>query len=622
MSILETITSPADLSTLSEEQLATLSEEIRHFLVQHVAATGGHLGPNLGVVELTIALHRVFNSPRDPLIFDTGHQSYVHKILTGRHDFDHLRQAGGLSGYPSRAESEHDVVENSHASTAISWADGVARGFQLSGSTNHAVAIIGDGAMTGGMAWEALNNVAEDPNRPVVIVLNDNGRSYSPTVGGVIRSLDPARKLDSMRVSKNYESFLNWGKRTLQAGGLPGQLTYGALRGFKRGMKEMLVDAGIFDTLGLKYIGPVDGHNIGELEEALTMARDFGGPVVVHAITEKGRGYKPAETNEDDRFHAIGKIHPETGLPIAPSRFGWTSVFADELASIAKENPRVVGVTAAMMNPVGLKPLKEAFPQRVIDVGIAEAHAMTMSAGLAHAGYHPVLALYSTFMNRGFDQLLMDVALHGENVTISLDRSGVTGDDGPSHNGMWDLSLAAMIPGLKVAVPRDEATLRAELRTAVASEGPTLLRYPKGAMPPALPAVRTIGTIEILLDSDDPRPLVLVGVGALAHTMMDAAGSIDAPVVVVDPTWVLPVPTELAQLIASSRGAVILEDGLIDGGIGSEIARSVREAGSDVRIETLGISKEFLLHAARKDILTAQGMDAAAVVEAARRMLN
>ncbi|MGV9183059.1 1-deoxy-D-xylulose-5-phosphate synthase [Arcanobacterium canis] len=620
MTILETITSPVDLRTLSDDELLILSEEIRRFLVQHVSATGGHLGPNLGVVELTIALHRVFDSPNDKLIFDTGHQSYVHKLLTGRHNFDKLRQKGGLSGYPSRAESQHDVVENSHASTAISWADGVARGLQLSHQNNHAVAVIGDGAMTGGMAWEALNNVAEDPNRPVVIVLNDNGRSYSPTVGGIIRSLDPARKLDSVRVSKNYEHFLEWGKRTLQAGGLPGQLTYGALRGFKRGMKEMFVDAGIFDTLGVKYIGPVDGHNITDLEEAFTMAREFGGPVVVHAITDKGRGYKPAETNEDDRFHAIGKIHPETGLPIAPSRFGWTSVFADEMLSIAQENERVVGVTAAMLNPVGLKPFNEAFPERVFDVGIAEAHAMTMSAGLAHAGFHPVLALYSTFMNRGFDQLLMDIALHREPVTIALDRSGVTGDDGASHNGMWDLALASIIPGLKVAVPRDEATLRAQLRTAVGVDGPTLLRYPKGPMPQPLPAVRSVGDVDILIDSEDPHPLILVGIGVLAHTMVEAAHALDVPVMVVDPTWVLPVSPELTQLVASSRGALILEDGLADVGVGMQIARSVRQSGSDVPIENLGIGKAFLTHASRQETLHEQGMDVAAVVAAAGRI--
>lgn len=619
--ILDSINSPADLRKLKPKQLEKLAEEIRRFLVTNVAKTGGHLGPNLGVVELTIALHRVFDSPADPLVWDTGHQAYVHKILTGRKDFTKLRQEEGLSGYPSRAESAHDIVENSHASTALSWADGIARGLQLAGRDNRAVAIIGDGAMTGGMAWEALNNIAEDPDRPIVIVLNDNGRSYAPTVGGFVRRLDPVRKLDAVRVNRDYDHFLDWGKRTLQSSGVPGQLTYDALRGIKKGMKEVLFDAGIFDSLGLKYMGPIDGHDIKSLEEALTMARDYGGPVVVHTITEKGRGYKPAETNKADRFHAVGRIHPETGLPVEPSRFGWTSIFAEEIVRIARKDPTVVAITAAMLEPVGLKPMLKEFPKRVIDVGIAEQHALTMAAGLAHAGYSPVVALYATFMNRGFDQLLMDIALHNEPVTICLDRAGITGDDGASHNGMWDLSLAAMIPNLKVAVPRDEATMRELLREAIKTPAPTLVRYPKGSIPKELPTFRKIGSLDVIYEHqvDGVAPVVLVAIGPMAHTMVEAAKHMDdESIIVIDPRWVLPINEDLVNLISNAGGAVVLEDGLIDGGVGDELRLALTDAGHYLPVHNLGIAKEFIHHAARKDILAYQNMDIAAVIDATR----
>ncbi|MDP9832316.1 1-deoxy-D-xylulose-5-phosphate synthase [Trueperella abortisuis] len=619
--ILDSITCPADLASLNNKDLTQLAAEIRRFLVVNVAKTGGHLGPNLGVVELTIALHRVFDSPRDVLVWDTGHQAYVHKILTGRKDFQGLRQEGGLSGYPNRAESEHDVVENSHASTALSWADGIARGMQMSGQDHRVVAIIGDGAMTGGMAWEALNNIAEDPNRPVVIVLNDNGRSYAPTVGGIVRRFDPVRKLDAVRVNRDYENFLDWGKRTLQDGGLPGKLTYDTLRGIKKGMKEILFDAGIFDSLGLKYIGPVDGHDIASLEEAFRMARDFGGPVVVHAMTEKGRGYRPAEENKADRFHAVGKIHPETGLPIEPSRFGWTSIFAEEILDIARKDAAIVGITAAMLQPVGLSLMREEFPRRVIDVGIAEQHAVTMSAGLAKAGYHPVIALYATFLNRGFDQLLMDVALHDAPVTICLDRAGVTGDDGASHNGMWDLSMAAMIPNLSVAVPRDEPRMRELLREATASAAPTIVRYPKGSVPPELPTLRKAGSLDVVYERDEGgKPLVLVAVGPMAHAMVEAAERIEGSVLVVDPRWVLPTSPDLVELVAGADGVIVLEDGLIDGGVGDELRSALARANSDVPVRNLGIHKAFLKHAARAAILHREAMDADAVVATAKTL--
>ena len=633
---MDAVNSPRDLRGMTYAQLDQLADEIRHFLVEHVSKTGGHLGPNLGVVELTIALHRVFRAPDDVILFDTGHQSYVHKILTGRKDFDQLRQAGGLSGYPSRAESVYDVIENSHATTALSWADGIARSMQLSGSTNRVAAVIGDGALTGGMAWEALNNIAEDPERPIVIVVNDNGRSYAPTVGGFMRRLDPVRALDNVRASRRYEEFLDWGKRALKGAGAPGQFAYDALHGLKRGVKDVLFDAGIFDTLGLKYLGPIDGHDIAQLEEAFAMAKKFGGPVVVHTITEKGRGYSPAEHDEADRFHAVNQIHPETGLPLVPSRFGWTNVFSDEILTQARKDPKIVGITAAMLLPVGLGPMKEEFPDRVFDVGIAEAHAMTMAAGLAYGGYHPVFALYATFMNRAFDQLTMDASLHNAGITVVLDRAGITGSDGASHNGMWDLSIASEIPNMRVAVPRDEETLRAELREALqVQDAPTLLRYPKGSLPQVLPALRVESGYDVLYESPallgeqepargtDPNvPYLLVGLGPMAHTMLQAAKVCpEIPTRVIDPRWVLPIAPEVRELAASSAGVVTLEDGIVDGGVGSELALALRSGGSDVPLRTLGISKHFLEHDERGSLLAQEGMSVDGVVATLRGLV-
>lgn len=610
MSLLSTITCPGDLARLSARQLAQLATEIRSFLVKTVAVTGGHLGPNLGVVELTLALHRIFDSPRDTIIFDTGHQAYVHKILTGRQDFSGLRQAGGLSGYPSRAESDHDVVENSHASTALSWAAGVARGYRLRDQERSVVAVIGDGALTGGMAWEALNNLAEDPSLPVIIVVNDNGRSYAPTVGGM------ARRFDHVRVNRNYESLLDWGKKTLRSTGAPGRLAYDALHGLKQGVKDVFFDAGIFDSLGLKYIGPVDGHDLESLESALKLAKDYRGPVVVHTITEKGRGYQPALDDDADRFHAVGKIHPETGLPVAPSRFGWTAVFADEILRLASKDDRIIGLTAAMMRPVGLGPLSEAYPDRVIDTGIAEQHTVTAAAGLAFAGMHPVVAVYATFLNRAYDQLLMDVALHEAPVTIVLDRAGITGDDGASHNGMWDLSLAAMIPHLLVAAPRDEATLRAELREAVDTEAPTLLRYPKGDIPDDIRAIDTIDGIDILGRSGGSgRKIAVVSVGAMAPAAMAALEVTEADVTVIDPRWVLPVSHDLVALLEGFDAVVTIEDGLRDGGVGEAIRDHL-----EIPVAVLGISRHFLPHAKRDALLKAEHMTGADVVREVRRL--
>lgn len=607
MALLPRITSPADVRALRPGQLEQLAGEIREFLIQSVSRTGGHLGPNLGVVELTLALHRVFESPQDTLVFDTGHQSYVHKILTGRSDFSELRRRGGLSGYPSRGESAHDVVENSHASTALSWADGIARANQLQGRTDrHVAAVIGDGALTGGMAWEALNNIASGQDRRLVVVVNDNGRSYDPTIGGL------AHHLDVLRTTRGYEDVLAWGKRTLRRSGPPGRLAYEALHGLKKGIKDVVAPQGMFEDLGIKYVGPVDGHDVALVETALRRAKAFGGPVIVHVITEKGRGYVPAEQDVADRFHAVGVIHPETGLPVAPSRFGWTSVFADEMVAIGRRRPDVVGISAAMVQPVGLAPFAAEFPGRVFDVGIAEQHAVTSAAGMAFAGLHPVVALYATFLNRAFDQVLMDVALHRAGVTFVLDRSGLTGDDGASHNGMWDMALLRVVPGLQLAAPRDEETLRSALRAAVdVDDAPTVVRYPKGPLPDALPAVESLELVDVLARHEAPegaRSVLVVGVGPMAHTAVEVGGLLAAEglgATVVDPRWVLPVQPALVKLAAEHDHVVVVEDGLVEGGVGSVVAQRCEEAGVTARVQPVGIPHAFLDHASRAQLVEA-----------------
>ena len=607
-SLLSRVRTPADVRALSPAQLGALAQEIRTFLVDQVSRTGGHLGPNLGVVELTIALHRVFESPRDTLVFDTGHQSYVHKLLTGRRDFAELRRRDGLSGYPSRSESEHDVVENSHASTALSWADGIAKANELQGrSDRHVVAVIGDGALTGGMAWEALNNIAEGQDRRLVVVVNDNGRSYAPTIGGL------ALHLDTLRTTQGYENVLSWGKRTLKRSGPPGRLAYDALHGLKKGIKDVVLPQGLFEDLGLKYVGPIDGHDEPAVERALRRAQAFGGPVIVHVITEKGRGYTPAEQDVADRFHAVGVIHPETGLPVAPSRFGWTSVFADEIVRIDRRRPDVVAITAAMLQPVGLAPFAAEFPDRVFDVGIAEQHAATSAAGMAFGGLHPVVAVYATFLNRAFDQVLMDVALHREGVTFVLDRAGLTGDDGASHNGMWDMAMLAMVPGLRLAAPRDEPTLRTALREAVdVDDAPTVVRYPKSPLVDEIPAVEDVDGVDVLARHDGPgqgaRRVLVVGVGAMVGCALrvgEALATHGLAVTVVDPRWVLPIPAALTKLVGDHDHAVTIEDGLADGGIGAHVAQRAAEHGITTPVQAFGIPREFLPHASRDQLVEA-----------------
>ncbi|GAA5028685.1 1-deoxy-D-xylulose-5-phosphate synthase [Terrabacter aeriphilus] len=614
MALLETITSPAALKALPATQLPALAEEIRTFLVDEVSKTGGHLGPNLGVVELTIALHRVFDSPRDAIVFDTGHQSYVHKLLTGRHDFTQLKKRGGLSGYPSRAESEHDVVENSHASTSLSWADGIAKGRRLRGDQGrHTVAVIGDGALTGGMAWEAINNIAVDKTLPLVIVVNDNERSYAPTIGGL------ADHLATLRTTRGYERFLDWGKRSLARTPVVGGAMFETLHGVKKGIKDIVAPQGMFEDLGLKYLGPVDGHDEPAVEKALRQAKEFGGPVIVHVITQKGRGYQPAIDDTADQFHSVGKINPETGLPFEVGGRIWTDEFNDEMVALGRDRDDVVALTAAMLIPVGLDGFAAAYPDRVFDVGIAEQHAVTMASGLAYAGLHPVVAVYATFLNRAFDQLLMDCALHRAGITFVLDRAGVTGSDGASHNGMWDMTLAGIVPGLRLAAPRDGDQVRRQLREAVeVSDGPTVIRFPKGDVADPLTAVRTVDGVDVLFENaGDDVDLLVVGVGAFAALATEAGEKVAAhgrTVRVVDPRWVLPVGDGVVDLARRAGAVAVVEDNLVSGGIGAAVTLALRQAGLDVPVHTYGIPKRFLDHASRGQILEDLGLTADQVV--------
>lgn len=607
--MIEQIKSPKDLAALSPAELLALAAEIRAFLIDKVTKTGGHLGPNLGVVELTIAIHRTFDSPKDVVLFDTGHQSYVHKILTGRSEgFDLLRQKGGLSGYPSRGESDHDVIENSHASTALSWGDGISRGFSLTGqSDRHVVVVVGDGALTGGMSWEALNNIATAESRNLVIVVNDNERSYSPTIGGM------ATYLSTLRVTRGYEKFLDWGKDVLQRTPVVGGPIYDTLHGMKKGIKDIIAPQGMFEDLGLKYMGPVDGHDVAAMEKALLKAKAFGAPVILHAITEKGRGYAPALEDEAEKFHAVGIVDPETGLPLAKGVTTWTSVFADELVKQGESNPKLIAITAAMLGPTGLDKFADKFPDRTIDVGIAEQHAVTSAAGLAFAGMHPVVAVYSTFLNRAFDQVLLDVALHKAGVTFVLDRAGVTGDDGASHNGIWDLALTGIIPTMHVAAPRDGARLREVLAESIQiTDAPSMLRYPKGEVIADIPAFERRDGIDVLYRGES-ADVLLVSVGAMAAMAVEAASQAyreGVGVTVIDPRWVKPLPQSLVTMATRYKSVVVLEDGIRHGGIASTISEMFRDAGLQVPIHSIGVPLTFLEHAKRGQILSELGITA------------
>ncbi|ALG84671.1 1-deoxy-D-xylulose-5-phosphate synthase [Gordonia phthalatica] len=616
MGVLDRVDSPADVRACSQEELAELADDIRGFLIQKVAATGGHLGPNLGVVELTLALHRVFDSPTDPILFDTGHQCYVHKIVTGRKDrFDTLRQENGLSGYQDRGESPHDWIESSHASAALSNADGLSKAFEIRGEDRTVVAVVGDGALTGGMCWEALNNIA-DGDRPVVIVVNDNGRSYAPTIGGL------ARNLSALRLQPGYERFLESGRRTLKSMPIVGDAAYAVLHGMKSGVKDLVSPQAMFADLGIKYVGPVDGHDLVEMEGALRRAKAFGGPVIVHAVTHKGHGYAPAENDIAEQMHATGKIDPATGKALAESPEDWTSVFSAALVEEGRRRPEVVAITAAMPGPTGLAPFGEKYPKRMFDVGIAEQHGMASAAGLALGGMHPVLAIYSTFLNRAFDQLLMDVALLKLPVTLVLDRSGITGPDGPSHNGMWDLSLLNIVPGMRVAAPRDALRIREELSEALdVADGPSAVRFGKGSVPQDIAAVRRLDDgVDVLVENEESMGGVLiVAVGSMAQVGIDTAALLRGHGVgatVVDPRWVLPVPDSIVDLARAHSAVVTIEDNGVAGGVGSAVEYALEQADVDVPVHRHGVPQDFIAHASRDAILTECGLTPQAIADA------
>ena len=607
--MIESIKSPEDIKGLSQEELISLAQEIRTFLIEKVSKSGGHLGPNLGVVELTMAIHRIFDSPRDVILFDTGHQSYVHKIVTGRAgEFDRLRQRGGIAGYPNRSESEHDVIENSHASTALSWGDGISRGFSITGQSDRSVVVVvGDGALTGGMSWEALNNIASAKDRNLVLVVNDNERSYSPTIGGV------ATYLSTLRVTQGYERFLDWGKEVLHKTPVVGAPIYETLHGVKKGIKDIVAPQGMFEDLGLKYMGPIDGHDFLALEKALTQAKLFGEPVLVHVITEKGRGHQPAIEDEAEKFHAVGVVDPTTGIPVSKSARSWTQVFSDELVEIGAEREDIVAITAAMLGPTGLDKFAAEFPERTIDVGIAEQHAVTSAAGMAFAGLHPVVAVYSTFLNRAFDQLLLDVALHKAGVTFVLDRAGVTGDDGPSHHGIWDMALTGIVPTLHLAAPRDSARLKEVLREAVAiSDAPTVIRFPKGAVSADIPAFERRDGIDVLYRGES-ADVLLISVGAMATMSVEAASQAyreGVGVTVIDPRWVKPLPQSLITMADRYKSVVVVEDGIAHGGIASALSEMFRNAGLNTPIHSIGVPLTFIEHSKRSEILSDLGMTA------------
>lgn len=613
MAILDSVNGPEDLKSLTHKQLIELAQEIRDFLIAKVAKTGGHLGPNLGVVETTIAIHKVFDSPNDSIVFDTGHQSYVHKILTGRKNFDTLRQKDGLAGYPQRSESVHDIVESSHASSSLSWADGIAKAYKLTEQNDrYVIAVVGDGALTGGMTWEALNNITDDNDRKLVIVVNDNGRSYAPTIGGL------ARYLNGIRTEKFYRRLYRLSKKVFFKFGTIGRMAYSTLRGAGKGLLGSFAPKGMFPNLDLKYIGPVDGHDLHAMEAALRQAKKYSNPVIVHAITQKGKGYDPAVSDEADQFHAVGQIDPDTGVSIESSgKKSWTSVFADELVTIADNNKSVVGITAAMLIPVGMHKFAAKYPDRVFDVGIAEQHAVTSSAGMAFGGLHPVVAVYATFMNRAFDQVLMDVALHKAGVTFVLDRAGVTGPDGASHHGMWDLAMLQIVPGIRIASPRDEARLREQLTEAVAiSDAPTVIRFSKGTVATELPAIRRLEDGVDILHESSAKDVLILTVGAMAETGIQVAKMLSDQGIgstVVDPRWVIPVPKSIVKMAADHRLVVTIEDGIRVGGIGTRVRQDLRAAQIDTALSEIGLPDEFLEHASRNEILERVGLTAQSI---------
>jgi 1-deoxy-D-xylulose-5-phosphate synthase len=612
MAILETINSPADLRALDQQRLGQLAEEVRAFLVEQTSRTGGHLSPNLGVVELTFALHRVFDSPKDAIVWDTGHQAYVHKIVTGRSkDFARLRQAGGLSGYPSRQESEHDVMENSHASTSLSYALGIAEARLRKRIDGYVIAVIGDGALTGGMAYEALNQIAHLQPPNLVIVINDNGRSYAPTVGGL------ARHLSQLRVDPRYERIKDDISRLLRDLPLVGSTADQAAYRVKEGLKQLLQPSTIFESLGIKYAGIVDGHDEAALEEVLSRAKKLREPVVVHVITEKGHGYGPAVDDEIDKLHGVPAFDPLTGRPRS-TELKYTDVFGEALMTTAARRPEVCAITAAMASSTGLLNFAKEFPDRFFDVGICEQHAVTFAAGLALAGMHPVVCIYSTFLARAFDQTLMDVAMHKLPVVFVIDRAGVTGPDGSSHHGIFDLSYLRLIPNMKIAAPADATELCALLETALASDGPMAIRFPSGPAPstPDLPVEPLpVGRWEEVRKGSDA---VIFAVGRMVGVAKEAAERLEMQGVsctVVNARWVKPVDPRITEWARKHPVVVTVEDNVGAGGFGGAVLETLAPHGLAGRVRTLALPDRFLPQGKASDILRENGLDAAGVAK-------
>jgi 1-deoxy-D-xylulose-5-phosphate synthase len=618
--LLEKIHSPADVRSLNSDELNQLGAEIRDFLVEHISETGGHLSPNLGVVELTLAIHRVFQSPQDALIWDTGHQAYVHKLITGRRDkFRTLRQQGGLSGYPSRAESEHDLIENSHASTSLSYALGIAEARLRRGEPGHVVAIIGDGALTGGMAYEALNQLAHLQPPNLVVVLNDNGRSYAPTVGGV------ATHLAQLRVDPRYDQFKEEVSRTLRALPLVGDRAEQVAYRMKESIKQLLQPSTVFDSLGIKYSGPVDGHDITALEDILNRAKQVKEPVVVHVRTEKGHGYGPAIDDEIDKLHGVSAFDPLTGRA-RHTELTYTDVFGEALMSAAMRHPEVCAISAAMASSTGLLNFATEFPERFFDVGICEQHAVTFAAGLALAGMRPVVCIYSTFLQRAFDQLISDVALHRLPVVFILDRAGVTGPDGASHHGEFDLSYLRLVPNLRIAAPADATELCALLESALALDGPVAIRFPKGTVPatPDLPAEPLpVGRWEELRRGED---IGILAIGRMVEVALAASRRLESEGIsagVINARWLKPFdPRLLSDWGERYPQLLTLEDNTATGGFGSAVLEALASRGLAGKVRVLGLPDAFLAHGKQSDILAQQGLSAAGVVEAIKEQVR
>ena len=617
--ILDRIGAPADLRSLSDGDLHALAEEIRQFLVQTVSRTGGHLGPNLGVVELTLALHRVFDSPRDRILWDTGHQAYVHKLLTRpREGFARLRKLGGMSGYPNRTESEHDFIENSHASTGLSYAAGMAEAARRQPAAGRVIVVVGDGALTGGMAYEALNNIGHRKT-PVIIVVNDNGRSYAPTVGGLAQHL--AQQLTVLNPS--YHRTKNRVDRMLR--GVPaGDKAIEAGRRIKESLKELVAPRTFFEYLGIKYTGPIDGHNIEDVERTLRQVSRLGGPAVVHVITTKGRGYGPAEEDEIDHLHGVSAFDVVTAQPLS-RRTSYTDVFGEALVEEAEREPRLVAITAAMGSSAGLGPFAERFPERFYDVGIAEQHAVTFAAGLAVAGLRPVIAIYSTFLQRALDQVMMDVCLHKLPVTFVLDRAGITGDDGPSHHGIFDLTFLRAMPGLTLAAASDPQELRDLLHTAITREGggPFAIRFPKGAAGEAESQpvrILPVGEWEVLRQGS---AALLLATGKLVSVAIEAAALLEAdglPLTVINCRYIKPLDPRLEGWARRHPVVLTLEDNVATGGFGSAVSEALAPLGIPVTV--MAVPDSFIEQGGQSELLKQLGLDSQGVAARVRRTLG